>query len=55
MPQERVESVVGGAFETRWEHAFQEGVIVRVNHHLVLVLPQLQMEVGKVMLEFLLN
>ena len=40
MPRERVEPVVSGAFETGWEHATQEEVIVRVDRHLVLVLPE---------------
>ena len=29
---------IGRAFETRGEHATQEEVIVRVDHHLVLIL-----------------
>jgi len=38
--RERVESVVGGAIETGWEHATQEEVVVRENRHLLLVLSE---------------
>ena len=33
-------TVVGGAFDSGWEHVTQEEVIVRMNHYLVLVLPE---------------
>jgi len=46
VPRERVEPVVSGAFETGWEHATQEEVIVRVDRHLVLVLPEVLDEIG---------
>jgi len=37
--RERAEPIVGDAFKTGWEHTIQE-VIVRVDRHLVLVLPE---------------
>jgi len=36
----RVEPVVDSVFETGWEHATQDEVIMRVDYHLVLVLPE---------------
>jgi len=38
--RKRVKSVVGGAFETGWEHTSQEEVIMRVDRYLVLVLSE---------------
>ena len=46
-PRERVELVVGNAFETRWEHTTQEMVIVRVNRHLILVLQEVLDRIGR--------
>jgi len=41
IPRERVEPIVGGTFATGWKHVTQEEVIVRVDSHLVLVLPEM--------------
>jgi len=38
LSRERIEPVVGGALETGWKNAGHEHIIMRVNHHLVLVL-----------------
>jgi len=38
LSQEFIEPVVGSALETRQEHMAQEQVIMRVDHHLVLLL-----------------
>jgi len=46
VPQERVEPIVGGTFETGWEHATQEEVIMRVERHLILVLPEVLDGIG---------
>ena len=40
VPRDRVESVIDHVFETGWEHATHEEVIVRVDRHLLLVLPE---------------
>ena len=47
MPQERVKTIIAGAFETGWEHATQEEVIVRVDCHLVLVLSEVLDGIGR--------
>ena len=40
MSREQVESVVGSTFETGGEHATEKKVVVRVDCHLILVLPE---------------
>jgi len=40
LSRECIEPVVGNALETGWEHTTQEQVIVKVDHHLVLVLTE---------------
>ena len=47
MLREIVEPVVGTAFKTRWEYTTQEVVIVRVDRHLVLVLPEALDVIGR--------
>ena len=47
MPRERVEPVIDDAFETEWEHATQEEVIIIVDRHLVLVLSEVLHMIGR--------
>ena len=47
IPRERVELVVGDAFETGWKHVTQEEVIMRVDRHLVLVSSEVLNGIGR--------
>ena len=47
LPQERVEPFIGSAFETEGEHTTQEEVVMRVNHHLILVLSEVLDRIGR--------
>ena len=47
MPREKVEPTVGGAFETGWEHVTQEVIIVRVNRHQSLGMPEVLDVIGR--------
>ena len=47
LSRECIEPFIGSALETKWEHATQEQLVIRVDCHLVLVLPEILDGIGR--------